>query len=496
MAKIGIDFGTVNSSVVWKKDGEIRTLLRNDNDAEVLFAPSIVQYKNGVVKSGWQIPTTETLINSANSHTIKNLKALLGNDQYDEEVFGKDKWELAKLYLTYLLTTAVSHPDFSGQNITEVVLSKPISFSTIYAIRLKECIESIEAEAENGKIKGITVSGIVDEPVAIALNAINDGETVLTYDMGGGTFDAALVKKTGDHYQVMATGGNKHAGNYMDRMLGELCVQKLHDERVTLDDLVSDHGVAKNLNLTSLREAKEMLETGENRYLIKLLHPKVGPCEVEITVEEYRNQIRPCIDETIVICEDLIAKCRTTGNVVSRIILAGGGSKSAYLQECLRERYSNVFNLGVDKRIATAAGNVKYEGKNVGNILNYSFGILLKDQKLDCYFIRNLFFKHQSIPTDSVSLSLQTLYGGSKITIQLYLGEETDESHVTEYDLRKQRRLTDRALCYQYEGSVIQYGHRFTFSYYFDADGILHTTVTDQYGEREQNIGDLLKNNF
>ena len=245
MAKVGVDFGTTNSSIIMLLKDETGSLLARsllDNNRNYERSLIYVQ-RTGEIKCGDEIDNNFLRL-ANNVGLIYNLKEKLLDENFnsvfvchgekrewkDTQVFNKtnddkniicyDKWQLLEKYMSYLLTKANKsfYLNIENDRITDVALSVPCSASADYIIKYKEAVEKASVKDCNGKVYNVKVYDIIEEPVSIGLLSYKYGNSAnyLIYDMGGGTLDIAIVSYSTKIYDVIDYDGNKRAGNYIN----------------------------------------------------------------------------------------------------------------------------------------------------------------------------------------------------------------------------------------------------------------------------------------
>lgn len=469
MAKVGIDFGTTNSSIYFYNSAtkEYESLLRNKNDISVTYAPSELYIKKSKeIICGWNI--AEPYRESKKS-IIFNLKEILLNDSNNEKIYGIDKWDLFKAYMLYLINNANKSPILAikKDKITDVVISTPVGTTTLYKTKIKEIIESTEFESFNNEKYKIVVSKIQEEPVSISLTSFenNKNKNILVYDMGGGTTDFAVVNFENNVSAVIDHDYINKAGNYIDRLIVKSILKKINfSEKL----YYSNENKAFNSELYGVRKAKEEIEEYGDMP-IKLSYNNKIIYDEDYSEEQYYNAIRPFINETIEKIKPLVNKYH-----ISTIILAGGSSNCLLIQKMLGQEFKKIFiaNDMVDKRIATAIGNVQwYNMPKINNILSFSYGTHCFNEELGKDYILNFFKKNEELPIIDRKITLHTL--GKSVEymyLDFYLGHTTFKYH--DYNLTDYKLLADKSFTFQFGQKVPKYTS-VTFFISMDINGVM-----------------------
>lgn len=500
MTRVGIDFGTTNTSIFYTYNGNDNSLIKNSDELTVESCPSLIEIirENGNItcKYGYQLLSThiKNITGKAKggkvSYTVvKSMKTILGDDS-QLSISGINKWESAKKYFTLLLNDA--NKNMIGSKIDEVVLSKPIDFSPLYAEQLKKCVESIRLE---GSSTNLRVVAVIDEPVAIAINGLRGKSgRCMVVDIGGGTTDITLLEKNRDKVRVLANDGLKIAGDYIDRELG-LEIQKLAGQ-----DILSKE-VTANSNYMELRKAKEEMEknfaNGESDELVSInLSDETDRFNYNLDPLVYKNVIfNSFIKRLREKCDKFIESNSLSRKNLDFIILAGGTMNSFILKRWFKEFYGKQFEIidkRENKRIATALGNLHYSLPNTQNILNHSYSCRLFDDVKNVNYLRNMFFRNEEIPTQWKSQGLVRVGGSSyDVELKVYQGEEINPNKRKEYDIDNQQELLGKSLKYVFTNEV-KVGDTYTFRFRFDENGIMQTEMEFKGEIRKQSLMGLL----
>ena len=194
---IGIDLGTTNSCVAVMEGGEAKVITNAEGDRTT---PSVVAFKDGEIQVG-AIAKRQSI---TNLNTVSSIKRLMGSKE-TVNVNGKNytPQEISAMILQNLKATAEA---YLGEKVTEAVITVPAYFNDAQR----------QATKDAGKIAGLEVKRIINEPTAAALAYgidKNDKEqTILVYDLGGGTFDVSVLQLADGTYEVLSTAGNNRLG--------------------------------------------------------------------------------------------------------------------------------------------------------------------------------------------------------------------------------------------------------------------------------------------
>lgn len=484
MAWVGIDFGTTNSSVMFRdRDNTMRGLLHN-GPREAFSAPTeLYILRNGTVRCGWEIG--DTYRRSSPPELIRNLKERLLDDTDDQKISGRDKWELFQLYMQYLINDANTSTYLVSANdrVEEVVLSYPYAASTLYVTKLKECTEAVEAKDNKGNSYHVKVRTLQEEPVSISLSYYEKHHqhhkgSVLICDIGGGTTDFAIVSDVNGRKTVLAHDGMRQAGNYIDQLILEFVVRHVD---FSAEDYFSPQNEALAEGTFEVRTIKELIESDQMANIRLINHSTQNGIQQEkydFTVQEYHLIIAPFVEQIIRKSEELIKR-----HPVSALVLAGGVANCKFLQQRFRDVFPEipVFTDESDCVIATAAGNAAVFYIPVIRLLNHSYGVRCYDKRKEVPYIGNIFFKDEKLPIRDRCRIYVTNYSCKEALFCFYQGTVTDCSDTEEYNLNNQKQLANKTFVYKFETEVPE-GTIARAYFSMDESGIMTMQVKSDYG--------------
>jgi molecular chaperone DnaK len=371
---VGIDLGTTNSCVsVVEGTGasgqpEVKVIA---NQEGARTTPSVVAFTSKGERLVGQVAKRQSTTNAEN--TIYAVKRLMGQ-KFESEVVKRqagsvaynmiqhengDAWvkagertmsppEVSALVLTSMREIAET---YLGEAVTEAVITVPAYFDDAQR----------QATKDAGRIAGLDVKRILNEPTAAALAYGLDKrerETIAVYDLGGGTFDISIMEIAGGVFNVKATGGDTHLGGEdFDRTI----IDKLSDEflQKTKVDLRKDR-----TSLQRLREAAEKakhelsssLETDVNLPFVAI--GPAGPLHLERSVKRSELEIwtRALVERTITACKAVLADAKLTPQQVGQVVLVGGMTRMPAVQKAVKELFGRDPNKGVNPDEVVAVG--------------------------------------------------------------------------------------------------------------------------------------------
>ncbi len=321
---IGIDLGTTNSCVAFLEGGE-PVVIPNSEGART--TPSVVAFKDGERMVG-NIAKRQAITNP--ERTIASIKRDMGSSR-KVHIEGKDytPQEISAMILQKLKQDAEA---YLGETVSQAVITVPAYFTD----------SQRQATKDAGRIAGLEVLRIINEPTAAALAYGMDKENnqkILVYDLGGGTFDVSILEIGDGVFQVLATAGNNRlGGDDFDQLIMDYIA----------DDFKRNNGIDLRQDKMALQRLKEAAEkakielSGVAQTTINLpfiTMDKSGPKHLDITITraKFNELISDLIDQT----QKLVQKCLNDAGLstskVDKVILVGGSSRIPLVQEMVKK---------------------------------------------------------------------------------------------------------------------------------------------------------------
>lgn len=341
---IGIDLGTTCSSCAYIKDGSTVVIPSVEGSSTT---PSVVSFTNkGAVLIG-ESAKNNSILNSG--RTVEGIKREMGKEYsitIDEKIYIPE--QISSFILSKLKNDAEK---YLGEKIKDAVITVPAYFSD----------SQRQATVDAGKIAGLNVLRIINEPTAAALAyglGKSEGETILVYDLGGGTFDVSILEIEGGLFEVRAAkGANSLGGMDFNKRLLDFIVYRFEGETGT--DLSKD-----KLALNKLAEEVEKLKIAlSNETIADLNVPFIsadenGPLHLSlvITREQFEKLIEDYIDETVDLALEALEEADMTTDSLDKIILVGGSSLIPMVRRKLEDVFEEKIVCGVDPILAVAKG--------------------------------------------------------------------------------------------------------------------------------------------
>ncbi len=341
---IGIDLGTTNSCVAVLEGGE-PVVIPNPEGARI--TPSVVGFSKNGEKLVGQVAKRQAVSNSDN--TVISIKRHMGSD-HKENLIGKTytPQEISAMILQKLKSDAEA---YLGSSVTQAVITVPAYFTDAQR----------QATKDAGTIAGLEVLRIINEPTAAALAYGLDKEkdqTVLVYDLGGGTFDISILELSQGMVEVKATSGNNRLGgdDFDQRLIDYIVAEFKKGQGV---DLSKDR-----MALQRLKEAAEKAKielsgvTQSNINLPFITMSAEGPLHLDmnITRSKFEELVADLIESTLGPTRQAMEDAKLSFNDLDQIILVGGSTRIPAVQEAIKKMSGKEPHKGVNPDEVVALG--------------------------------------------------------------------------------------------------------------------------------------------
>ncbi len=359
MAKIiGIDLGTTNSCVAVMEGGSPVVIPNAEGDRTT---PSVVAFKKDGERLVGQVAKRQAVANPDN--TVISIKRHMGSD-YRVEIMGKkySPQEISAMILTKLKNDAEA---YLGEKVTEAVITVPAYFTD----------SQRQATKDAGKIAGLEVKRIINEPTAAALaygldKGDNKNQKILVYDLGGGTFDISLLEIGDGVFEVLATAGdNKLGGDDFDQEIMNLLIEEF--KKAEGIDLSTD-----KLAMQRLKEASEKAKidlsavTKTTISLPFITSNETGPkhLEYELSRAKFESITSYLIDRTLEKVKQVMKDAKLSFNDVSKILMVGGSTRIPAVVEAVKNLTGKEPFKGINPDECVAMGAAIQGGVLAGDV--------------------------------------------------------------------------------------------------------------------------------
>ena len=352
---IGIDLGTTNSCVSVFEGGEAKVIANPEGERTT---PSVVAFKNGDIIVGGAAKRQMVV----NPDTIRSIKRLMGTNK-KVKANGKEYTpeEVSAMILGNLKKTAEA---YLGENVTKAVITVPAYFNDAQR----------QATKNAGKIAGLEVERIINEPTAAALayglDKQENSQTVLVYDLGGGTFDVSILELGDGVFEVKSTSGNNHlGGDDFDQRIVDFLVGEIKDEYKT--DLTSDKMAMQRLQDAAEKAKKDL--SGMSNTQISLPFLAQGPdgvinFELTLTRSKFEQLIEDLVDSTLEPVRKALKDAKLSASDIDKVLLVGGSTRIPMVQEVIRKELGKEPSKGVNPDEVVAMGAAIQGGVLTGDV--------------------------------------------------------------------------------------------------------------------------------
>ena len=353
---IGIDLGTTNSCVSVMEGGEAKVIPNPEGNRTT---PSVVAFKNG-----------ERIVGDAakrqlitNKDTVYSVKRLMGtNEKVTLEGKEYTPQEISAMILSYLKSYAEA---YLGEKVEKAVITVPAYFNDAQR----------QATKDAGKIAGLDVVRIINEPTASALAFGSDKETskeqkILVYDLGGGTFDVSILDIADGTFEVLSTNGDTHLGgdDFDEAIINWLADNFKRENNI---DLRQDKMALQRLKEAAEKAKKDL--SGMVQTQISLPFISAGPAgplhlEATLTRAQFNEMTKGLVERTLIPVRQALKDAGLTANDIHQVLLVGGSTRIPAVQEAIKNELGKEPNKSVNPDECVSLGAAIQGGVIAGDV--------------------------------------------------------------------------------------------------------------------------------
>lgn len=352
---IGIDLGTTNSCVAVMEGKEPKVIPNPEGNRTT---PSVVAFKD-----------EERIIGDAakrqivvNPNTVASIKRKMGTGE-KVEINGKGytPQEISAMILQYLKTYA---EDYLGEKVTEAVITVPAYFNDAQR----------QATKDAGRIAGLDVKRIINEPTAAALaygiDKTDKEQKVLVYDLGGGTFDVSILELADGTFEVLSTNGDTHlGGDDFDHIVADWIIDQFKKDNNI--DLRTDKIAMQRVKEAAEKAKKDLSATMQTQISLPFISAgPAGPLHFDATLTraKFNEMTKGLVERTIVPIEKALQDADLSVNDIDQVLLVGGSTRIPAVQEAVKKATGKDPNHSVNPDEAVAIGAAIQGGILAGDV--------------------------------------------------------------------------------------------------------------------------------
>lgn len=352
---IGIDLGTTNSCVSVMENGEAKVIA---NPEGMRTTPSVVAFKNGEIIVGEAAKRQQV----TNPDTVASIKRHMGTN-YKAHVNGRDYTpeEISAMILQNLKKTAES---YLGETVTRAVITVPAYFNDAQR----------QATKDAGKIAGLEVERIINEPTAAALafgiDKVEKEQKVLVYDLGGGTFDVSILELADGTFEVLATAGNNRlGGDDFDEKVMNYIVSEFRKENGI--DLSRDKMAMQRVKDAAEKAKKDLSGMMQTQISLPFITAgAAGPLHLEMTLTraKFDELTRDLVAMTEGPVRQALSDAQMSPSQIDEVLLVGGSTRIIAVQESVKRLLGKEPNKSVNPDEVVSMGASIQGGVIAGDV--------------------------------------------------------------------------------------------------------------------------------
>ncbi|XIM76107.1 molecular chaperone DnaK [Enterococcus faecium] len=353
---IGIDLGTTNSAVAVLEGNEAKIIANPEGNRTT---PSVVSFKNGEIQVG-EVAKRQAV---TNPNTISSIKRHIGEAGYKVDVEGKSytPQEISAMILQYIKGFA---EDYLGEKVEKAVITVPAYFNDAQR----------QATKDAGKIAGLEVERIVNEPTAAALayglDKTDRDEKILVFDLGGGTFDVSILELGDGVFDVLSTAGDNHlGGDDFDNKIIDYMVAEFKKENSI--DLSQDKMALQRLKDAAEKAKKDLSGVSSTQISLPFITAgESGPLHLEMTLTraKFDELTADLVERTKVPVRQALKDAGLSQSEIDEVILVGGSTRIPAVVEAVRKETGKEPNKSVNPDEVVAMGAAIQGGVITGDM--------------------------------------------------------------------------------------------------------------------------------